>query len=153
MCIADTPNTQPHARTEQELRRVSMAFSKNNIILTKLQSASQGRGGNLRNHHFKKHLEAKMATGSNLLNPQTAPAQHSRRCRHLVFPHAECPCEPGSHSRRHSWGRGRFPSSSTCRGFPGVTDCIADKLQIQYCVLGIVYWVHKRYHFKKHQGG
>ena len=43
---------------------------------------------------------------------------------------------------------GRFPSSSTCSGFPGVIDCIADKLQIQYCVP--VYWVHNRYHFKKH---
>ena len=27
------------------------------------------------------------------------------------------PGEPGTHYRRHRWGLGRFPSSSTCSGF------------------------------------
>ena len=37
-------------------------------------------------------------------------------------------------------GRGRrFLSSSICSGIPGFIDCIADKLQIQYCVVGIVF--------------
>ena len=38
-------------------------------------------------------------------------------------------------------GVGAFLSSSTCTGFPCVMDCLADKLQIQYCVLGTGYWV------------
>ena len=40
----------------------------------------------------------------------------------------------------------------TTRVIAGI-DCVADKLQIQYCVLGTVYWVHNRYHFIRNTKG
>ena len=97
------------------------------------------------NHHFKKHLGIQMATDTNLLWPwfncsttchRTRLAQAFKRLIRRQRRHSNL-CENALVNLGSTAGvtaRGRFFSSSTCSGFPGVIDCTSDKLQIQYGV-------------------
>ena len=95
-------------------------------------------GPSSRNHHFTETPGSVDGHRYHLVYPWfNCSTTTISFCVSVVFDHAT---EPGSLNHSCGQSAGSAQHSSTCSGFPGVIDCTADKMQIQYWVLGTVYW-------------